>query len=121
MIAPCCQGEYRMLRQLIAVSLLCFALSGCLFHPYEEQGTILSLKKVDQIKRGMSATTVRNLLGTPVLENVYYNGKMIYVYTVEPPHEDMQREKLVIYFVNSRVQRIKSTVGAVLLPPFPAD
>ncbi len=96
----------KLLRITLITSVL--LLSGCVYHPPFSQGNILSPTKIAQIRNGMSPTQVVGILGTPVLENVYYNNHLVYVYTFKPSHRTMTENKMIITFVNNRVSDIES-------------
>lgn len=88
------------------------SLSGCwfIYKPDIKQGNILTVKKVNQIHSGMSKEQVIDLLGNPILVNLFANHQMIYVYTILPGRGQFQAQQLQIYFENGQVTRYTSSV-----------
>ena len=91
------------------VPLLCsLILSGCFLGPYEpdvQQGNIITVKDVNKIRKGMTTVQVVSRLGTPVLTNVYADGRLIYIYTLRHRQKTTRRH-LIIYFRNRRVVQV---------------
>ena len=95
--------------------LAVIALCGCVYHPPFQQGNILTPAKVQAIKAGMSSQEVVGLLGTPVLENIYANNRLVYVYTQQPTRNKTIITRCIVTFQNNHVMDIKTD-----LPKIPA-
>ncbi len=103
----------------ISVILFSILLSGCIaYRPNLEQGNVISMASLQKLKRGMTTTQVVNALGHPVLNNIYRNSQLIYVYTLEPPHGKYYHRKLIIYFAGNKVIRYTTDIAQ---NPFPTD
>ena len=66
---------------LFVISL---GLTGCIIKPYipdVQQGNVIDQKKIDRLRVGMSKDEVRELLGDPVLNNVFDRRSWVYAYT----------------------------------------
>ncbi len=87
---------------LIITSLL---LSGCalVYKPDIKQGNILNPEKIREIKPGMDQGQVIQLMGNPVLVNLFNDNQMVYVYTISPGHGQFKAQQLRIYFSNGQV------------------
>lgn len=86
-------------------------LSGCVYHPPFEQGNILSSSKIAKIKQGMMPDQVTAILGAPVLQNVYYNNQLIYVYEFKPSRGNITQKRVMITFSHNRVSDVRSSVS----------
>lgn len=100
---------------LLVTLFLSFSLSGCFLRPYQidiQQGNILTPADAAKIKRGMSSQKVVDILGSPVLKNIYIDNRMVYIYTLQLGHKKMKMRRLVVYFVGGRVTNIRTDVLA---------
>lgn len=79
------------------------ALCGCVYHPPFEQGNILTPAKMQNIHNGMTSTEVVAQLGSPVLQNIYNDNRMTYVYTRQPTHRHTEVTRFIVQFRNDRV------------------
>jgi len=91
-------------RILTLILLTClFGLSACIYHPTVQQGNILTESDLHAVRRGMSLRTVTKTLGNPVLNNIYPDGRVVYIYTLQPNHEEMKKRQLIVTFRSGRV------------------
>lgn len=98
--------KLRFLLLLLAAVTLC----GCVYHPPIQQGNILTESKVSAIHTGMTSEEVVATLGSPVLENMYSDNRMTYVYTNQPSRRVFIAKRLIIQFQNDQVVNIKSNL-----------
>jgi len=102
------------MRRFIALTLtaiICLSLSGCLVHHINvQQGNIFSESDIQAIHKGMTRRQVIHILGQPVLNNIYRNNQLIYVYTFKPNHGKFFRKSLIIQFRNGVVAWKKTNV-----------
>lgn len=91
----------RILALIILTSLL--GLSGCVYRPTIQQGNILSEADLHSVRQGMSQTDVINRLGNPVLRNVYADGQLVYIYTLQPNRSRRKMRQLLVTFRSGRV------------------
>jgi outer membrane protein assembly factor BamE len=80
-------------------------LSGCYRIPVP-QGNILSAQTVSKVRPGMSPSQVITILGTPVLNNVFVNNELAYVYTFKQGTKHMYQKRVIVYFRNNRVTHV---------------
>lgn len=98
-----------MLQRALSLTLvlaLCITMSGCLFkafHPTIQQGNIITDSKANAIHNGMSIQAVTDILGSPILQNIYPNGQIAYVYTLQVRGGKIHKRYLVIRFQGGRV------------------
>lgn len=87
--------------------LIAVALCGCVYHQPFEQGNVLTPAKMQAVHNGMTSEEVIAKLGSPVLENIYADNRMNYVYTQQPTHKKTVIKRMVIQFQNDRVVGIR--------------
>ncbi|WHZ10119.1 MAG: Outer membrane beta-barrel assembly protein BamE [Burkholderiaceae bacterium] len=100
----------------LALSLLAGAgLAGCsafdrastgiagILTPYRVevvQGNFVSKEQVDALRPGMSREQVRNILGTPLLTDMFHADRWDYVFTIRREGVAPQTRKLTVFFKN---------------------
>jgi outer membrane protein assembly factor BamE len=63
-----------------------------------QQGNYLAPDQVALLKTGMTKDQVRNLLGTPLLTDIFHASRWDYVYWREQADGKREQRKLIIYF-----------------------
>jgi len=91
----------RILAPILLISLL--GLSACAYRPTIQQGNILSETDLHAVHRGMDLHGVVKNLGNPVLSNIYPDGRLVYIYTLQPNHKQMKKRQLIVTFRSGRV------------------
>lgn len=101
---------YRMAWQLPVLALLS-ALGACVFQIDIQQGNLLEEDLVDQVEVGMSRSAVEFLLGTPMVDDPFHEGRWDYPYYLKRGRSnDITRSWIIIYFEDDRVSRIDRDV-----------
>lgn|SRR3990167_2074316 len=95
--------------------LITTSLCGCVYHQVFDQGNILTPAKTQSVKVGMSSQEVVGILGTPVLENIYADNRLVYVYTQQPTRNKTIITRFIVTFQNNHVVDVKTD-----LPKIPA-
>ena len=89
--------------------LLASLLGGCvLFHGYTaptQQGNVLPVAKVNQLRPGLSKQDVLSILGSPVYTNTF-STKWVYIYSIEKFGKPIHTRQVVITFRNGQVSQI---------------
>lgn len=91
---------------MLTVIILC----GCVYHPPFQQGNILTPAKIQSVKPGMTSAQVITILGSPVLQNMYADNRMTYVYTSSPSHNKIVIKKVMIDFSNGQVVNVRTAL-----------
>ncbi len=90
---------------------LAFLLSACSYlTPYKidiQQGNIVPQETVAKLKPGMSRNEVKNLLGTPLLTDVYHADRWDYLYRMRKGWSVKEEHKLSLYFESDLLKRIE--------------
>ncbi|MCX7120692.1 MAG: outer membrane protein assembly factor BamE [Gammaproteobacteria bacterium] len=88
--------------------LITTTLCGCAYHQVFEQGNILTPAKMETVKVGMSSQEVVSLLGSPILENIYADNRLAYIYTQQPTRNKTVITRFIITFQNNHVVDMKT-------------
>lgn len=72
------------------------------------QGNFISSEQVKALKPGMSRTQVREILGTPLLGNLFRSDRWDYVFTMKRQGVEPQARKLVVFFKGEALERFES-------------
>ena len=80
-----------------------FLLAGCVYHQPIEQGNVLTQKKMQRIHSGMSKSTVLAVLGNPIMQNMYQDNRLVYVYTLQPSKNHLEKTRFMVTFRRGRV------------------
>ena len=95
------------MKKIISLALIGFILSGCsLFRVHKntiEQGNVITAAEVSQLHRGMSEHQVKEVLGTPLLVNIFSPGRIEYIYTIQEGYGHRQDVKLTCLFSGGRL------------------
>ena len=62
------------------------------------QGNFVSSEQVALLQTGMNRQTVRDILGTPLLQSVFHAERWDYVFTFKRKGEEPQRRKVTVFF-----------------------
>ena len=110
---------------VVAALFLVGTLSACSnFGVYRldvQQGNLVTQDQVAKVKPGMSRLDVRNLLGTPLLQDAFSGNRWDYIYTedrntekkLNPFGRIQQQFKVTIIFDGEKVARVDGVASAV--------
>ena len=116
-----------MLRSFpLAPALALLLLGGCGvprmlgIAPYRieiQQGNFISQEMMSQLKEGMSKDQVRQIMGTPLIIDIFHSERWDYLFWREPPGGGGAREtrRVALYFEDSKLVRVDG--DAVPLKP----
>jgi outer membrane protein assembly factor BamE len=111
------------LPRLLAIGGLAAALAGCsmlpsvrdgdsflgLITPYRMdivQGNVVTREQAAQVTPGMSRNQVRDILGSPMLSDLFHADRWDYTFTIRRPGTEPQRRSVVAYFKDDRLERL---------------
>ncbi|OLP08070.1 smpA / OmlA family protein [Rhodoferax antarcticus ANT.BR] len=107
----------------MALSAAVVALSACgsvdgasnrlvnMITPYKidiVQGNFVSREQVEALKVGMSRGQVKNILGTPLLTDVFHADRWDYVFTFKRQGVEPQARKVTVFFEDDTLTRIQA-------------
>jgi outer membrane protein assembly factor BamE len=86
-----------------------------------QQGNLVTQEQLAKVKPGMSRLEVRNILGTPLLQDVFNGNRWDYAYSddrntdkkLNPFGRERQQFKVAIFFDAEKVARIEGEASPV--------
>ncbi len=114
------------LRATLPVLVLALGVAGCstnrspdsflgLITPYRidiVQGNVVTSEQAAQVKPGMSRNQVRDVLGSPMVTDLFHADRWDYIFTIRRPGTEPQRRSVVVVFDGDAVK----TIDAPALP-----
>lgn len=79
-----------------------------LFTPYRievVQGNVVTKEMLAQIQPGLGRTQVREILGSPLLADIFHGDRWDYVFTIRRRGAEPQQRRVTVYFKSDRVER----------------
>jgi outer membrane protein assembly factor BamE len=101
----------------VIASLLLSACGGFGVHKIDiQQGNLVTQDQMARVKTGMSRLDVRNVLGTPLLQDAFSGNRWDYWFSEEhgkfgPFGRDVTKFKVTVIFENEKVARIEGTAS----------
>lgn len=107
---------------LSALILIC-GLSACAgygVHKIDiQQGNLVTQEQLSKVKTGMNKVDVKNILGTPLLQDVFNGNRWDYIFSDDrgtklgPFGRDVQKFKVTILFVSDGVSKIEGEASPI--------
>ena len=72
------------------------------------QGNVVTKEQVALVKPGMPRAQVRDLLGSPMLTDLFHADRWDYVFTIRRPGTEPQRRAVVAYFKGDVLDRLEA-------------
>ena len=88
-----------------------------MFLPYRVevvQGNVVTAEQVARAVPGMSRQQVRDVLGSPLLTDIFHGDRWDYVFLLNRPGSEVQTRSVVVIFEDDKMLRIEA-------PPLPTD
>lgn len=70
------------------------------------QGNVVTREQADQVKPGMSRAQVRDILGSPMLTDLFHADRWDYAFTIRRQGTEPQRRSVVAHFNGDRLERL---------------
>lgn len=74
------------------------------------QGNQINQEAVDRLEIGMTEDEVQNLLGTPMLQDLFHTHRWDYIYHTQPNKGPHQRRHLILSFEGSKLSKIEGDI-----------
>ena len=71
------------------------------------QGNVVTKEQVDLLRAGMSRQQVRELLGTPLLADIFHANRWDYVFTIKRQRVEPQQRRLTVFFSGETLDRFE--------------
>ena len=72
------------------------------------QGNVVTKEQLALVRPGMSRVQVRDVLGSPLVTDVFHADRWDYVFTIRRPGAPPQRRSIVAFFEGDSLQRIEA-------------
>ena len=99
------------MKKLISLALISILFSGCsIFSVHKRdivQGNIITQEEVSRLHTGMTTSQVKDVMGNPVLENIFTANRIEYVYTFKEGYKDTIEKRLTLIFKGGRLKEIE--------------
>ena len=95
--------------QLLLVSVLLASCTLPTFSPYKveiRQGNLITQDMRAKLKRGMTQSRVKAVLGAPLISDPYHANRWDYFYSLEQQGKIVENQRLTLYFKKGRLSRI---------------
>jgi outer membrane protein assembly factor BamE len=112
-----------LVRRIALTSFAALTLSACgsfngasnrlasVITPYKidiVQGNFVSREQADALKPGMSRTQVRDILGTPLLTDIFHADRWDYVFTFKRQGVEPQARRVTVFFKGDVLDRTEA-------------
>lgn len=101
------------LASLFACAALVLA-AGCVHKIDIQQGNVVVQEQLAKVKVGMSRADVRQILGTPLLTDVFHANQWDYYFYNAPKGREREKHRITVVFKDERVLRVDGTAPAAL-------
>ena len=84
---------------------------GSTLSPYKApvlQGNVVTREQAQAVQPGMPREQVRNILGTPLLANVFRAERWDYVFTLRRQGQEPQQRRVTVFFKGDAVERVQA-------------
>ena len=98
------------MNKILCLALISLTLSGCFLRTHKAdviQGNVITDSQIRSLHTGMSAQQVKNVMGTPVLINVFTPNREVYLYTYQAGYGQMKKKSVEITLSNGVVKDIQ--------------
>ena len=106
--------------RLATLLLACLALQGCGYIVYKmdvQQGNYVTQDVIARVKTGMTKAEVRQILGTPLVSDVFHGNRWDYYFSVDRRGRQQDRTLLSIFFENDKVTSVQGKGQPPAPPP----
>lgn len=104
--------------RLLLCLLLAIAAPGCgsampsIIHKIDiQQGNVVVPETVAKLKKGMTRSDVKQLMGTPLLTDVFHNNRWDYYFSNEKRGRLLERTKLSLFFEDEKLVAVTGDVA----------
>ena len=97
----------RLAASLFALAL---ALTGCVYKIDVQQGNLVTQESVAKLKKGMTKSEVRQLLGTPLLTDPFHANRWDYYFSTAQRGKTTERTRFSVFFDNDKLVSVTGDV-----------
>jgi len=108
----------------VLIFALPFLTAGCSFAPsltpYRmeiQQGNYITQEMVAQLKPGLTRDQVRFVLGTPLVIDIFHEGRWDYVFLRQrASSRETEFRRIAVFFEDGKLQRVEGDIVAAAIP-----
>jgi outer membrane protein assembly factor BamE len=75
-----------------------------------EQGNVITPEMVSRVHNGMTQAEVKQIMGAPIMANVFDPNRLDYVYTYKPGDGESTEKYVTFIFRNGRLVEMKGNL-----------
>ena len=100
--------------------LACLGVSACssgipgLYRIPIQQGNVITVEMLQELKLGMDKRKVKFVLGTPLVTDAFHQDRWDYFYSYKPGRGDKVQQRASLYFENDRLVRIDADIDSAI-------
>jgi len=103
--------------RLTALILAATLAAGCIYKIDVEQGNFVTQDMVDRVKPGMTKAQVKQILGTPLLTDVFHADRWDYYFDNAKSGKRVAHKKLTVVFKDDKMVSVTGEANPPLPPP----
>lgn len=73
------------------------------------QGNVVTQEMIAQIQPGLGRLQVRDILGSPLLTDIFHADRWDYVFTIRRRGAEYQQRRVTVFFKNDKVDRFEAS------------
>jgi outer membrane protein assembly factor BamE len=102
----------------LALLVLTATLAAACVHKIDvEQGNFVTTDMVDKLQPGMTKAQVKQILGTPLLSDVFHANRWDYYFDNAKSGKHLAHKKLTIVFRDDKLESVTGDANPPLPPP----
>jgi outer membrane protein assembly factor BamE len=104
---------------LLAIAAACLVLSGCgfVYRIDVQQGNYVTQDAVAKLKNGMTKAEVRQVLGTPLLIDIFHSNRWDYYFSSVKGGKAADSKRFSVFFQDDKVVSFTGSVQPPAPPP----
>jgi len=100
---------------IITICIASLTVSACsrynLVHKIDvQQGNVITQEEVNLLEPGLSRRQVQFIMGSPMIADVFHQGRWDYIYLLEPGYGERTEERVTLFFEDDALARITGTL-----------
>ncbi|HEX3098823.1 MAG TPA: outer membrane protein assembly factor BamE [Usitatibacter sp.] len=103
--------------RLLALLVLSALLSACVYKIDVEQGNFVTTDLVEKLKSGMTKNQVKQVLGTPLLSDVFHADRWDYYFDNSKGGRKLAHKRFTVFFKDDKLVSFTGDVNPPLPPP----
>ncbi len=96
--------------RLLVTLLASLALAGCVYKIDVQQGNYVTQDVVAKLKKGMTKSEVKQLLGTPLLSDAFHANRWDYFFSNVKGGKPEDRTRLTVFFEEDKLVSVMGDV-----------